>query len=138
MLNLQKWLISADTEKWNHPALFARDGYIDWNATSNYEIGDIVYIYCKKPIGKIMYKTFVGMKFKYYDEELEKYKKCVRICFIQEVDNDQLYLDNLLSHGLKSAPMKAIRLNEELEQYIEQYFETDYKYVIVFYEKFIS
>ena len=128
MLNMQKWLISADTEKWNHPVLFARDGYIDWNATSNYEIGDIVYVYCKKPIGKIMYKTFVGMKFNEFDDNLNKFKKNIRLCLIQEVDNDDLYLDNLLVHGLNAAPVKAMRLNEELEKYVEKYFETDYEY----------
>lgn len=125
---MQKWLIPADTEKWNHPRLFDENGYIDWNATANYEIGDIVYIYCKKPIGKIMFKTFVGMKSRYFDNESEKYKKAVRLCFIEEIDNNDLFLDNLLLHGLNAAPMKAIKLTGELEQYIENYFEVNYKF----------
>ena len=57
---MQKWLISADTQKWDIAAFFAESGKVDWKKRYNYEIGDIVYIYCKKPVAKIMFKTCVS------------------------------------------------------------------------------
>ena len=120
---MQKWLISADTKKWNHPALFAECGYIYWQKKLSYEIGDIVYIYCKVPIGKIMFKTYV--------EEISSNEisdeDWVKLHLIEYVDNDDLSLKKLEDNGLKIAPMKGMRLKGQLEKYIDKYFELDSK-----------
>ena len=56
---MQYWMISANGKMYDHASAFEKWGYIDWRQNRNYEIGDIVYIYCTKPIKKLMYKTQV-------------------------------------------------------------------------------
>ena len=124
MLKLQKWLISADTEKWDHEALFARDGYIMWRQYTNYEVGDIVYIYAKKPIARVMFKTVVEEESIHLDDTDQKYAK---LRLIKKVDNEDLSLKYLNEYGLKVPPQKAFKFNGDLQEYIEKYFDEDYE-----------
>ncbi|MBR3081581.1 MAG: hypothetical protein IKH06_01880 [Clostridiales bacterium] len=41
------WLISANSNTYNHVAAFNKWGYIDWKQSANYQINDIIYIYAK-------------------------------------------------------------------------------------------
>ena len=118
---MQKWLISADTKKFNHEALFARDGYINWEQHANYNVGDIVYIYAKKPIGKIMFKTIVE-KDSLLNDNNQKY---ARLRLLKQVDNDELSLEYLKEFGLTIPPQRVLKFNGELQNYIEKYFEND-------------
>lgn len=124
MLNMQKWLISADTEKWDHEALFARDGYIHWRQYTNYEVGDIVYIYAKKPIGKVMFKTVVEEESIYLDDTHQKYAK---LRLIKKVDNEGLSLDHLREFGLNIPPQKALKFYAELQHYVERFFDDNFE-----------
>ena len=120
---MQKWLISADTKKWDISAFFAECGLVDWKKRNNYEIGDIVYIYCKQPVAKVMFKTSVK-EFSYNkktDEEL------VYFHLMGFKDSDELSLDNLRKHDLKNPPMGAMKLDGELEKYIDSCFADDFE-----------
>ena len=109
---MESWLISSDTQKWDIESYFEEDGYIDWTRYANYEVGDIIYIYAKVPVAKVMFKTVV----------VENFEEKSRLKLIGKVDTDALSLKNLRCHGLKNAPMGAKKLNGELEFYIERYF----------------
>lgn len=50
-------LISSNEKKYLHHKAFDERGYIDWVCHFNAEVGDIVYIYEKRPTGKILYKA---------------------------------------------------------------------------------
>lgn len=56
---VMKWIMAANGKKYDHASAFQEWGYIDWKQGVNFEIGDIVYIYCTSPIKKLMYKTEV-------------------------------------------------------------------------------
>ena len=56
---MRKWLISANPNKFNHRAAFAKWGYVDWKQYANYAVGDIVYIYASRNEAIIKYKTVV-------------------------------------------------------------------------------
>ena len=119
---MQKWLISADTEKGDHRQYLAECGFIFWNKGYNYEIGDIVYIYSKKPVAKVIFKTCV--------EEISSNnnsdKDWVKFKLIEYIDNDELSLENLRKYGLKNPPMGAMKLKGDLEKYIDNFFERDF------------
>lgn len=53
------WILPANPKKYNHLEAFEKFGYIDWVQTNNFTIGDIVYIYCARPISKIICKSIV-------------------------------------------------------------------------------
>lgn len=131
------WMISANGKMYDHASAFQKWGYIDWKQSANFEINDIIYIYCTKPYQKIMYKTKVieinkvfiecqdDKEFWYDLNEYEsaKSKKFCRIKLIEQVDSTKLSLDVLKDKGLTSAPQGPIRIRaDELVAYIDSNF----------------
>lgn len=148
------WIISANSEIYDHHASFEKYSYIDWKQTANYEVDDIVYIYSTQPVGRVQYKTRVvktNMSFgeirddKEFWEDEEKYYQSKdglysRLKLIAFVDREELSLDYLLKNGLKGAPQKPTKLineREELVYYLEKKFdEAEGKFSwIAFYEE---
>ena len=135
-----EWIIPANANIYDCTSAFEKCGYIDWRQNVNYNIGDIVYIYCTRPHKKIMYKTQVE-KTKLNssqivnDEEFwinkSEYTKSlsgdyVRLKLLTQVDNDNLSLELLMKNGLNGAPQRAVKIkSEELRNYIEK-FMNDY------------
>ena len=121
---MQKWLISADTKKWDINEYYEKYGYVDWQLRFHYDIGDLIYIYCKKPVGKIMFKAFVER-----EEVIDKDtgEKLAILKFIEKVDTDELSYENLKMHGLKMAPMGGMKLKGDLENYVRRYFSNESK-----------
>lgn len=131
------WLISANSSIYDHASSFEHYNFIDWKqGIAKYEIGDIVYIYCTRPLQKIRYKCRVKKKdltFKsirddkeYWINE-EDYKKSLdgkfmRLVLVEQIDNNKLNLENLLKNGLKAAPQGPKKLFGELLEYIENDF----------------
>lgn len=133
------WIISANSEIYNHQSSFEKYSYIDWKQTANYEVGDIIYIYSTQPIGRVQYKTKVeeiNMSFaeikddkefwkdeeKYYQSQDGLYSRLKLLAF---VDKEELSLDYLLKYGLNGAPQgptKLINERAELINYLEKYF----------------
>lgn len=54
------WLISVNSNVYNHQSSFDQWGAVDWIQSANYEIGDIIYIYESRQAARIRYKTEVG------------------------------------------------------------------------------
>ncbi|MBR4891242.1 MAG: HNH endonuclease [Clostridia bacterium] len=131
------WMIAANGKMYDHASAFQKWGYIDWKQSANYEVNDIVYIYCTKPHKKVMYKTIVVETNKafvdcqddkdyWYDlteYENAKSKKFCRIKLIEQVDSAKLSLEFLKEKGLSSAPQGPIRIqSEELLSYLDSNF----------------
>jgi 5-methylcytosine-specific restriction protein A len=126
------WLISANSSLYDHASSFEHFGFIDWKQKSKYNIGDIVYIYCGKPIQKILYKCIVeeiNLKVGEIrdDEEYwfdkDEYQKSLTGLFMHlkltdQVSSEKLSLQQLLGNGLKAPPQGPKILSGELLQYI--------------------
>lgn len=131
------WMISANEKKYDHAASFKKNGFIDWIQNANYEVGDIVYIYCSRPYKRVMYKCEVvshSMIFsqcigdKEFWKDNDQYNKgkdgyFVRLKLIEKVDNDKLRLEYLKDYGLKAAPQGPIKVSETLNNYISEFFD---------------
>ena len=130
---MQNWLISADEKKYDHECIFDKYGFIDWEQHNyKYDIGDIVYIYSKLPIARIKYKTKVVKVNMSWDEcpYREESKDTediplVRFKLLQKSDSEELSFKNLENVGLKNPPQGAMKLNDDLINYIEKYFDDD-------------
>lgn len=132
-----KWIIPANSKRYDFFSAFNNNNFIDWTKKAKYEEGDIVYLYCTKPQQKIMYKTVIDKIFtssnskvddrKYwidkneFDESKNIKKDFIRLKLLKYTDDENLFLDNLKDNGLKTAPQGPLRVNEKLLSYIEKY-----------------
>ncbi len=137
------WLISANSDLYDHSSSFEHYGFIDWRqGVTKYRLGDIVYIYCTRPLKMLQYKCRVDkidLKFseirddKEYWKNIDEYQKSqsgkfVRLRLIEQISNDFMKLENLQQNGLNSAPQGPIRIqNENLLNYIERFFTDKYQ-----------
>lgn len=130
------WIISAN-RKYDHARSFDDYGFIDWKqGNKSYKIGDLVYIYCSKPIQKIRYKCRIDAIdldhnsirddkeywYKIADYWDDYYKslseKFIRLNLIEQIDSEKLNLSNLIRNGLSKAPQGPVRSSEKLSNYI--------------------
>jgi 5-methylcytosine-specific restriction protein A len=131
------WLMSANSQMYDHVSSFEHYGFIDWKQGNNkFQVGDNIYIYCTAPIKKIRYKCVVkGIDLdvteirddKEYWVDLIEYEKSLsgkfmRLDLIEQIDNDKFSLKNLLNNGLNAAPQSPLKLTGNLLNYIETNF----------------
>ena len=116
---MQKWIIPADIKICNVSEYYCENGFLDWRAVYNYEIGDIIYIYYSKPIQKIMFKTRVEKKFIYETTGEDG----VILNLIKKVDKEELSFEKLMKNGLTHNIMGPMKLSGDLENYVEKYFD---------------
>lgn len=131
MTTMEKWILSANSNYFDHVAAFRSLGYIDWKQTRNYSVGDIVYVYVTKPMSKIQFKTRVSIAGMTADEisDLTKYwikgepeKKIIqryaRLELLKEFNDDRLSFEELQKHGLLYAPQSPCKVKKELQDYL--------------------
>lgn len=135
---MMNWLISANGNKYDHAASFAENNnIIDWTqGRIKYNIGDVIYIYCTKPIQKIMYKCVVDeINIKHdrirndstYWFSKDDYERTLdgnfmRLRLLNQIDNSAMQYSNLRLNGLKAAPQGPKLLTGNLLNYIENNF----------------
>ena len=134
------WIISANSNIYDHENAFKKWGFVDWRQKANYKLGDVVFIYCAAPIQKIVYKckvTKINMNSSEIvnDEEFwidkEEFKKSNENLFIRlellEINNDDaLNLENLLNNGLSIAPRRPVKVSKNLLNYIKRFYKDEY------------
>ena len=134
------WLISANGKMYDHATSFATNGFIDWRQNANYNIGDIVYIYCTRPLMQIMYKCEVVEHSKPFSQCIDdsifwldknEYKKSkdgkyARLKLLEQVDTPTLGLDALHNHGLVGTPQGPRKISHSLYSYIDSHFNDYY------------
>lgn len=137
---MQKWMIPANGNMYDHASAFEKWGYIDWRQRAKFSNGDFVYIYCTIPYKKVMYKTVVekhSIPFsectddKEFWHDVKEYEKALkgkyaRLKLIDQADSEYLSLDALRQIGLKAAPQGPIKVNEKLASYLDLYLKDDY------------
>lgn len=138
------WLLSANSERYNHAASFHDFGFIDWVKEGKYSLGDIVYIYVTKPIQAILYQTRVDKIFGPGDtinDDYQYWKKMsreeyaanlakahVRLTLLKELPKDNpLTYTALHDAGMPCAPQTVMHLFGDVLFFIEKTFENSAK-----------
>lgn len=113
------WIISCNTNDYNIFGAFDEYKIIFWHkqrALSKSEIGNIVYIYCGKPYGKIMFKCkiinfLLKNKVPKYDDKYWKngnkvgnYEGYMELQLLDKFDKEELSLDTLQEMGFDYNP----------------------------------
>ena len=134
------WIISADSKIYDYQKSFVDYGFIDWRqGATKFEVGDIVYIYCTKPIFAVRYQCVVEKvnltssdirDDKNYWKSLTEYEnslegRFVRLKLLNHINKHGLGLDDLIKNGLNSAPRGRVKLVSKLEEYLAEQFLTE-------------
>lgn len=110
-----EWIIPANPNYYKVNEAFKENKIVYWRQTVNHAVGDIVYIYCIRPLKKTMLKTYVlqidvAFEDTYDDSKFfinkkdiydNKTNKSVKLESIKYVDDGRLELKRLLKNGLK-------------------------------------
>lgn len=130
------WIISCNTNDYDIFKAFEECKAIFWHkqrALSKSEIGDIVYIYCGKPYGKIMFKCKIT-NFLLKDEvpkddekywkngnKIRSYEEYMELQLLDKFDKKELSLDTLQEKGFDYNPQwpRGYKDTEEIIKYIE-------------------
>ena len=126
------WIIPSNVEAYDVIGAFRKLPEIDWRQSVNYQIGDIVYIYCTKPYQRIIFMTEVqaiNINFEDTIDDREFWKdqsifkgakdrRYVRLKIVKGTETDLLTLSKLLENGLKTAPQGPLRALNQLETFI--------------------
>ena len=134
---MRTWIISANSEDYNHRASFESRGFIDWAQDKRkYAVGDIVFIYNNRvsyPPQVLRYKTVIEKKDMHFSEivddkeywlKLSKYQKgkendrYFRLRLVEIISEEGLDYHSLRAHGLTTTLQNPFEVNEELLEYI--------------------
>lgn len=135
---MRYWIIPANPKLYRiADAIRDLNGVIDWKQHNNFEVGDIVYIYCSKPISQILYKmeviaTNISREYTIADQQYwrtpSEFKTSLnnnrfyRISLLAENGTDKLTLDDLYNHGLNGVPQGSLVVKEPLLSYLQEIF----------------
>lgn len=135
---MRYWIIPANPKLYRiADAIRDLNGVIDWKQHNNFEVGDIVYIYCSKPISQIIYKmeviaTNISREYTIADQQYwrtpSEFKTSLnnnrfyRISLLAENETNKLTLDDLYNHGLNGVPQGSLVVKEPLLSYLQEIF----------------
>lgn len=135
------WIIPWNAEKFDLTGCLERfKGEVDWRQNNNFEVGDIAFMYCALPAGRITYmceiiKVCIPRDDTYDDEEFfldhldlkkEPKKGYARLKLIAvAIPTDKLTLDALVANGMKKNIQSPVRVKENLLEYILSGFEVE-------------
>ncbi len=132
---MNNWIVPSNSSKFNLARFLSlHNNVVDWKQTSNFEIGDVVYIYCTKPQMRIRYKMEViavdipfskSLKDKSCWKDEAEFKngmetnRYFRMKLISETFSDKLTMDELHSIGVKGWIQSPRKIEKEVVTYIE-------------------
>lgn len=135
---MRYWIIPANPKLYRiADAIRDLNGVIDWRQHNNFEVGDIVYIYCSKPVSQILYKmeviaTNISREYTIADQQYwrtpSEFKTSLnnnrfyRISLLAENETNKLTLDDLYNHGLNGVPQGSLVVKEPLLSYLQEIF----------------
>lgn len=135
---MNNWIIPSNSSKFDLAKFLSKyNNEVDWKQSANFEVGDVVYIYCTKPEMRIRYKMNViatdipsskakiDKKFWSDEAELKKgmeYNRYFRMELVSKTNSDLLTMDELHRQGVKGYFYGPRTIDRELTMYIEKVF----------------
>ncbi|MCQ2296321.1 MAG: hypothetical protein MJZ45_02845 [Bacteroidales bacterium] len=135
---MNNWIIPSNSSKFDLAKFLSKyNNEVDWKQSANFEVGDVVYIYCTKPEMRIRYKMNViatdipsskakiDKKFWSDEAELKKgmeYNRYFRMELVSETNSDLLTMDELHRQGVKGYFYGPRTIDRELSMYIDKAF----------------
>ncbi len=136
--DMNNWIIPSNSSKFDLAKFLSKyNNEVDWKQSANFEVGDVVYIYCTTPEMRIRYKMNViatdipsskakiDKKFWSDEAELKKgmeYNRYFRMELVSETNSDLLTMDELHRQGVKGYFYGPRTIDRELSMYIDKAF----------------
>lgn len=137
IMTKSNWIMSSNSEKYDHAAAFERHGYIDWKQKNNFQVGDWVFIRSKNSktgtdeieyVG-IVEKTDIPFEEALDDTEFWKSgikpveDRYFRIRLMGSTSGMGMTREAMIGHGLKKgetfqSPKRLCNLSSDLEDFI--------------------
>lgn len=107
------WILPSNNDQFDVESCIAEHRFVYWRQKNNYEVGDIVFIYCSGAVGKIRFATIVeevdlpyndaimGFEKKYWLTDFEPIEKEMKLRLLEDIKTDALSRQNMLAHGLR-------------------------------------
>lgn len=132
---MNNWIIPSNSSKFDLAKFLSKhNNEVDWKQSANFEVGDVVYIYCTKPEMRIHYKmevvkTNIPFSMSLKDEDcwtdqaefragVEK-NNYFRMKLVCHTNTDNLTIMELHSHGIKGWIQRPRKLSLDTVSYIE-------------------
>ena len=129
------WIVPWNKAIFNLDAAISRFGGIEWHQWNNYEVGDVVFIYCTKPTGALVYEMdviAVNLKLseviwddeEFYNKDIEWVKEppkgFARFKLLRIIDNSNgdLSHEKLVENGMPYSVQAPIKVKPNLLGYI--------------------
>lgn len=135
MKDMNNWIIPSNSSKFDLAKFLSRHGNtVDWKQSANFEIGDVVYVYCTKPQMRIRYKmevveTNIPFSKSLKDEtcwtDKAEFKagvennKYFRLRLVKENKSSRLNIDELHLHGIKGWIQGPRKVSKDIISFIE-------------------
>lgn len=135
---MNNWIIPSNSSKFDLAKFLSKyNNEVDWKQSANFEVGDVVYIYCTKPEMRIRYKMNViatdipsskaKIDKKFWSDEAEfkkgmEYNRYFRMELVSETKSDLLTMDELHRQGVKGYFYGPRTIDRELIMYIDKSF----------------
>lgn len=132
---MNNWIIPSNSNKFDLAKFLSKyDNEVDWKQSANFEVDDVVYIYCTKPQMRIRYKMKViatnipsckaKMDKTLWNDEAEfkrgvENNKYFRMKLLTSTKSDMLTMEMLHKQGVKGYFFGPRTINKELTKYIE-------------------
>ncbi len=136
---MNNWIISSNNSKFNLAKFLSKhDNVVDWKQSANFEVGDVVYIYCTKPEMRIRYKmevveTNITFRNSLKDEtcwtDKAEFKagmennKYFRLRLVKEEKSGRITIDELHLHGIKGWIQGPRKVSKDIISFIEDSFK---------------
>lgn len=132
---MSNWIIPSNSSKFDLAKFLSKhENVVDWKQSANFEVGDVVYIYCTKPEMRIRYKmmvveTNIPFSKSLKDEDCWTDKaefkagvennKYFRMQLTCHIDSDELTITDLHTLGIKGWIQSPRKLSLDVVSYIE-------------------
>lgn len=134
---MQSWLFIANPYHFRIHDFIRDYGFVEYLQKNNVQVGDTVYLYITAPFKRVEYKMIVEKvniaSNEAFDDRaysllnkpttLLDSEKAVRLKYVDRVQCDDLSYSKLRQHGLKVSVQTNRRLNDEVSDYIENFFK---------------
>lgn len=135
---MNNWIIPSNSSKFDLAKFLSKyNNEVDWKQSANFEVGDVVYIYCTKPEMRIRYKMNViatdipsskaKIDKKFWSDEAEfkkgmEYNRYFRMELVSKTNSDLLTMDELHRQGVKGYFYGPRTIDRELTIYVDKVF----------------
>ena len=138
---MMHWILPWRTTVFNLPQCLYKYGFVEWRQINKLSVGDIVFLYCTKPVAQILFmfrvskinipytetinKNYLFDTYNYHLQPTDYYARLEPIAEASE-NNFELSYYRLTQLGVTSRLQRGIKVNEPLLSHLLNHFDVTF------------